>query len=65
MEVQVINHGIEHSQYFQGCGVSFTHYDDCFTGIGASPGKAYNDALEQIAYSDHHDRYDHVRQTLD
>ena len=26
--------GIEHSQYFQGYGTSFTRYDHCAYGIG-------------------------------
>lgn len=46
---QVINHGIEHSQYFQGCGVSFTKYDFCVTGIGMTASEAREDCYEQLA----------------
>ncbi len=48
---EIINHGIEHSQYFQGCGVSFTEFDVCFTGIGNSAFEALDDALGQAKES--------------
>ena len=48
---QWIDHGIEHEQYFQGCGVSFTEFTDCYTGIGASAQEAADDAAEQAAMS--------------
>jgi len=48
---EIINHGYEHSQYFQGCGVSFTEYDFCSTGIGINAKEAYEDCLDQIAMS--------------
>jgi hypothetical protein len=47
-DYQVIDHGIEHCQYFQGCGVSFTRFDHCVTGCGSTPLEAFDDALEQI-----------------
>lgn len=50
-EFEVINHGVEHSQYFQGCGVSFTKYDHVVTGIGHNLSEAYEDCLEQLAVS--------------
>jgi hypothetical protein len=46
---QVVNHGVEHSQYFQGCGVSFTEYDWCVTGIGMTASEAREDCFEQLA----------------
>ena len=46
---QVINHGIEGSAYFQGCGVSFTKYDLCVTGIGMTASEAREDCYEQLA----------------
>jgi pyruvate/2-oxoacid:ferredoxin oxidoreductase beta subunit len=46
---RVINHGVEHSQYFQGCGTAFTEFTDCVTGIGDNPKEAMEDALEQLA----------------
>ncbi len=48
-DFEIINHGVEHSQYFQGCGVSHTSYTDVATGIGDTPSEALNDALEQLA----------------
>ncbi len=49
---QVVDHGIEHAQYFQGCGVAFTEYDECVTGCGDNFAEALDDALESIAQSD-------------
>lgn len=48
-EFQLVNHGIEHSQFFQGCGVSFTPFDNVATGIGDNPAEAIDDCLEQMA----------------
>lgn len=44
---EILNHGMEHSQYFQGCGVAY--YTDVATGIGDNAREAYDDALEQLA----------------
>ncbi len=49
---QVVDHGIEHAQYFQGCGTAFTEYDECVTGCGNDFSEALDDALESIAQSD-------------
>lgn len=51
-EHEVIVHGVEHEQYFQGCGVSFTSYTDVATGIGADARQAFDDALESLAQGD-------------
>jgi hypothetical protein len=48
-EFQLLDHGIDHAQYFQGCGVSFTSFDTCYTGCGDNPAEAFDDALEQLA----------------
>lgn len=48
-EVEVRDHGIDHAQYFQGCGVSFTNFDCVYTGCGSNFAEAYDDALEQYA----------------
>lgn len=48
---EVISHGIDHAQYFQGCGVSFTPFDHVATGCGDSVWSALDDALEGIAQS--------------
>jgi len=50
-EFELIDHGIEHSQYFQGCGVAFTGFANVVTGIGDNPAEAIDDCLEQMAMS--------------
>lgn len=49
---RIVNHGVEHEQYFQGHGVAFTKYDTCATGIGNCEKEAYDDALEQMLCSE-------------
>ena len=49
-DFEVIDHGIEHSQYFQGCGVAFSRYAHAVTGIGDDFREALDDCLNQIAY---------------
>ena len=49
---QVIVHGVEHAQHFQGCGISGTKYTDAATGIGTDAMEAFEDALEQLAMND-------------
>lgn len=46
MEIEILNHGIEHSQYFQGCGTSFTRWQHVATGVGDTLIDALEDALE-------------------
>lgn len=46
---QVIDHGPEHGQFFQGCGTAYTNYDHVVTGSRCTQKEAYDDALEQIA----------------
>lgn len=51
---ELIDHGIEHSQYFQGCGITYADWDhtgweNVVTGIGDNPAEAINDCLEQMA----------------
>jgi len=41
--------GIEHSQYFQGFGTTFTPYEYAATGSGSNLREAIDDCLEQIA----------------
>lgn len=45
---RMIDHGIEHPQYFQGCGAG--NYESVSTGIGQNQQEAYDDALEQLAW---------------
>ncbi len=46
---EVVDHGWENSQYFQGCGTSFTAYNDIATGCGSSQRDALDDSLESLA----------------
>lgn len=48
-EFEILDHGVDHAQYFPGCGVSFTKFDDVATGAGSTPEEAFSDALNQLA----------------
>ena len=51
-DYEVVSHGVEHEQYFQGCGTAFTDFEDVATGIGWSESEALEDALDSLAQSD-------------
>lgn len=53
-EFQVLDHGEDGSQYFPGCGTSFTHFSDVATGVGDTGAEALEDALEQMAMCNAH-----------
>lgn len=55
---EIVDHGIEHSQHLQGCGVSFTKFTDVATGIGDSAAEALEDALDQLAMGADYDPSD-------
>lgn len=48
-EFELVDHGIEYFQYFQGCGTTFADFENVATGIGNNPAEAIDDCLEQIA----------------
>lgn len=50
-DYEILDHGVDHSQYFQGCGVAYTEYDECVTGVGYSYKSALEDALDQLSDS--------------
>lgn len=50
-DYQIVDHGIDHPQYFQGCCTSYTAFSECCTGIGEDYKAALDDCLEQIACS--------------
>lgn len=52
---EFIDHGLQHSDYFQGCGVALTNYNYCFTGTGDTPEAAAHDALDQACHDYHWD----------
>jgi hypothetical protein len=45
---EIINHGPDHEQYFQGCGTAFSDFDRVVTGCGFDAAEAYNDAVESV-----------------
>ena len=51
-DFELINHGIDNSQYFRGCGISGTRFEDIATGYGNNPHEAVEDALESLAQND-------------
>lgn len=48
-DYEIVRHGIDNSQYFQGCGTAFTDFDEVATGIGDNPKEAAEDCLELLA----------------
>lgn len=48
-DFEILDHGIDNPDYFPGCGVSFTPFSACYTGIGDSAAEALNDALDSMA----------------
>jgi hypothetical protein len=52
-DYQLLDHGIDHAQYFQGCGTAFTDYDEVVTGAGSDFSEAIEQALEQLAMMDY------------
>jgi hypothetical protein len=48
-EFRILNHGPDHSQYFNGHGIAFSNFEDCATGIGDNAKEALSDALDQLA----------------
>ena len=51
-DFEIINHGIDNSQYFQGCGVVYTKFSHIAIGCGNSAKDAFEDCLENIAQQD-------------
>lgn len=51
-EYELIVHGVDWPDYFPGCGLANTNYDDVATGIGRNEREAAEDALEQLAQGD-------------
>lgn len=48
-EYEIINHGTEHAQYFEGCSTNATSYTASYTGYGHTPQEALEDALDQLS----------------
>ena len=52
VDFEIVDHGIEGEQYFQGCGLSHSRFEDVATGCGDNPAEAIDDALESLAQND-------------
>lgn len=63
-DFEIVNHGIENEQYFQGCGVAYTQFNKIVTGIGDSLYEAIDDCLDQIAMSDDIDNIDEIEKEI-
>ena len=48
-DYELLDHGIDHAQYFQGCGTAFTKFDHVVTGCGSNFAEALDDALDIVA----------------
>lgn len=57
IDYEVIDHGVDHEQYFPECGVANTKFNEVFTGIGDSPYDAGQDAMEQM--------FESIEETID
>jgi len=51
-DYEIVLHGLEWSDYFQGCGVCTTEFTDVATGIGNNDREALEDAMDQLAQGD-------------
>jgi hypothetical protein len=51
---EIVDHGWDNSQYFQGCGTAYTDFDHVVTGVGDNAKTAYNDAVEQVYMAEVH-----------
>lgn len=46
---EIVDHGVDHAQYFPGQGVCNTEFTDVATGTGATYVEALDDTIEQLA----------------
>lgn len=51
-DFELVDHGVDGEQYFQGCGTSYTPFEHCATGCGDSAAEAVDDMLESVAQDD-------------
>ena len=63
-DYEYINHGVENSDYFQGCGTAFTDFDNVCTGIGDTLYEAIDDCLEQICTINDIDNVDEIEKEI-
>lgn len=51
-DFEIVDLGVQHPDYFQGFGTSFTRFTACTYGIGNTAQEAYDDALDQMCDRD-------------
>lgn len=51
-DYEIIDHGVQYSQYFQGCSTMFSNFDHVVTGYGDTYNDALDDALEFMCEED-------------
>lgn len=51
-EFELVDHGIDHAQYFQGCGTAHTNFTEVVTGAGSNAQEAIDDVLDQVGSSE-------------
>ena len=56
MKYEIVNYGVEHSQFFQGISTHNTSYDHCVYGIGDTFNDALEDAISQLCERCNNDR---------
>ena len=59
---EVVDHGVDHAQYFRGQGIVGTDFDFSFVGAGYSAHAALQDAIDQAASATL--AIDHIKNTL-
>lgn len=47
---EIVDHGLEHPDYFQGCGTAFTEFTEVYTGHGQTPYDAAQEALDLVCH---------------
>lgn len=58
MKYEIIDHGVDNIQYFQGCGTAFSEFDNVVTGVGFDASEAYQNAVDMVAQILNDDEFD-------
>lgn len=68
-DYEIVDHGIAHPDYFQGCGIFYTDFEYVATGIGMNFNEAVKDALDSLAQADwdveNFETYDIMSESVD
>jgi len=63
-DFEIIDHGVENEQYFQGCGTAYTSFENVATGIGSSLYEAIDDCMDQISTSENIDNIEEIEKEI-